>query len=205
MTTANISWVTDRLATGGDLSYDPDMAVKQFTELQTLNLGLVIDMRVEDDDEELWSRTRTEYLRIPTDDVDGYHMPYEAFDEVVATVRVFLEHDPRPVFIHCHMGVHRGPSAALAVLLDQRMPATRAYDLIREKRPQAGLGYALDAMGAHLHRRGVSRSEFNRRMTALDNHIKATMTPRVVRAINTHIKRSHQLDDAALARRGPMG
>jgi dual specificity phosphatase 3 len=124
--TANLSWITDNLATGGDLSYNKFVAQQQFDELLDMNLGLVIDMRQEDDDSELWAKVpNTAYVNIKTDDADGYHMPYEAFDEVVHYAKGFLDEGYK-VFIHCHMGVNRGPSAALAVLLDQSMPATKA-------------------------------------------------------------------------------
>jgi len=48
--------------------------------------------------------------------------------------------------VHCHMGVNRGPSMALAFLLDQGWDVVAALDAIRAARPIAGVIYARDAV-----------------------------------------------------------
>lgn len=193
MTEANINWITDQVATGGDFSYNEDKAMRQITDLMEMEIDLIIDCRQEADDAEVWEQLGQEYLHLPTNDAHGWSIPPQHFDAAVGAARPVLEAGGR-VFVHCHMGVNRGPSTAYALLLDQRMSATRAFDLIRTERPQAGLAYAEDALEAHLRRKNVERSNHQRRMTALRHHIDAVMSPEVQRSIQHVIRTGHQQD-----------
>jgi hypothetical protein len=50
------------------------------------------------------------------------------------------------VLVHCHMGVNRGPSMALRLLLEQGWDAIEALVAIRRCRPIAAAIYAEDAV-----------------------------------------------------------
>lgn len=195
MTKANISWITDQLATGGDLSYNDNVAAIQWKELLDYGLALVIDTRQEAEDSLLWANSEVEYLHLPTNDAYGHTIPPEHFDAAVAAALPVLEAGGK-VFVHCHMGVNRGPSTAFAVMLAQGIPAPKAFDMIRTARPQAGLYYAMDALAAHLKRKGIGThtQEGLRRGRTLKTHIDKVMTREVRRSIQHVIRRGHEQD-----------
>jgi hypothetical protein len=195
MTKANISWITDQLATGGDLSYNDNVAMIQWKELLDYGLALVIDTREEADDELLWANSEVEYLYLPTNDAHGHTIPTDHFDAAVAAALPVLEGGGK-VFIHCHMGVNRGPSTAFAVMLAQGIPGPKAFDMIRAARPQAGLYYAMDALKAHLLRKGIGlhTQEGKRRGRALRDHIDKVMTREIRKSIQHVIRRGHEQD-----------
>jgi hypothetical protein len=76
----------------------------------------------------------------------------------------------KKVFVHCHMGINRGPSTAFAILLDQGMAPEQAFDLIRAKRPIAAVYYAEDALRADLARRGVPPKEASLIIKRFETH-----------------------------------
>lgn len=200
---ANISWLNDWLATGGDFSFDPDLALRQYDELIDMDINLVIDCRREANDSMIWKATEVEYLHLPTEDRYGWRIPPEHFDAAVAAARPVIEGRGK-VFVHCHMGVNRGPSTALAVLLDHRYSPQRAYDLIREKRPEAGLVYATDAFAAHMARRGTAPDNRKRRMREFRQHIDRVFGPdqqrEVRRVIRENAERDEKFIDAYVVR-----
>ena len=193
---ANITWLTDLLATGGDLSFDERMAEEQVAEIVEDEVELIIDMREEANDKALWEEEGLYYLWLPTDDAEGHHIPRELFDDAVFAAMPHLTQN-RKVLVHCHMGVNRGPSVAFAVLLEQGYGAVQAYDLIREKRPSAAIMYAEDALKAHIRRHGpthgdgtYTRQQCVQMSDALKARIREVWTPeeraRVKRIIREH-------------------
>jgi len=147
-----LTWLTDTLATGGDFDYDAAVAAAQLQDLLNQQVGVVIDCRVEADDSAIWANyPEVEYFRLPEDDYYGHHIPARHFDNAVQIART-AQADGKKVFTHCHMGVNRGATTAFAILLDRGMSAEDAFDLIRARRPIAGLYYAEDALRAHLVR-----------------------------------------------------
>lgn len=194
---ANLSWLTEHLATGGDLSFDPDEAIEQVADIQAQGVTLIIDLREEADDMALWRDLGMQYVYLPTTDAHGHHVPEGLFHFAVAAAKKEIENGGR-VFVHCHMGVNRGPSAAYAILLDQGMGITEAFDLIVENRPQAGLAYAVDALKAH-HVRLLSprhQVSFSASMDLemLEDHIDTVFTPEKRRSIQHIIRDGHLLD-----------
>lgn len=146
---ANIDWLTDDLATGGDFSYHAHVAQAQLEDLIAQHVGCVIDCRMEADDFDTWADVpEVRYHWLPTNDANGWHIPDEHFDAAVRIARR-AQRDGKPVLAHCHMGINRGPSTAFAILLDRGMGAIEAFDLIRTKRPRAMVAYAVDALMAH--------------------------------------------------------
>ena len=193
MTEANITWLTDQVATGGDFSFNHEKAYRQLDELLEMDIDLVIDCRLEAEDTDIWSDVGVNYLHLPTDDRYGHHIPRDHFDRAVQEAMYVIE-DGGKVFIHCHMGVNRGPSTAYAVLLAMGYGPTEAFDLIRAKRPQAGIVYAEDALDAHNWRTGVSPAQSEDLAKALIRHINKVMTAKERRSIQRIIRDNHARD-----------
>lgn len=187
---ANLNWVTDDLATGGDLSYADDKAIQQAIEIAEVHeITRVIDLRIEDNDDAVWKLFPTvTYLHVPTNDAWGHVVHHSVFDIAVAACRNMGPGEK--ALLHCHMGINRGPSAAYAVLLDRGMDPIEAFDLIREKRPQAGLAYALDALKADQRRRPYEPVTMREDRERLERHIDAIWTAeerqRIGRIIRSH-------------------
>jgi hypothetical protein len=164
----NLDFVTDRIATGGDLPQFWEDAAAGVRTWQDLGITHVIDNRQEWTDEELVSRLAPEmrYLYNGVDDA-GAGQPDHWFDDGVAWARDALSDPYAKVLIHCHMGINRGPSLTYAVLLDQGFEPIDAIDTIRTARPIAGVLYAEQALD-WFHRRNdvdpAQRSEDCRRL-----------------------------------------
>ena len=145
---ANVSFVTPRLAVGGDLDqWDDELAQRQLGELLARGVTHVVDVRVEADDQALVERLtdRIAYLWHGMDDV-GQRVPPAWFEAAVTWVEQALEDPDAVVLTHCHMGINRGPSLGYAVLLAQGVDLVEAIALIREARPIAAVAYAEDAL-----------------------------------------------------------
>ena len=197
MAKANISWLTPDLATGGDLSYLPEEARQQTADILRSGVTSIIDMRQEDDDMEFWRDRGMEYMLLPTDDSEGHTIPARLFDEAVTRSRRVTREQGK-LLVHCHMGVNRGPSVAYAVLLDRGWGVTEAWDLIREKRPQAAIYYARDALIADQfrrvnERRGLPFSVLDE-INALHTHIQANFGEREIAHVTRHIRARHVRD-----------
>lgn len=146
---ANVSRITDRLLTGGDLPVDvgPEGMLLDLRDLETEGVTHIIDNRSEWSDEEFVARhaPRIRYLHNGHDD-DGLRMPDSWFERGVGFALQALQRPGTTVLAHCHMGVNRGPSMAFAILLGQGVDPVAALDLIRTARPIVGLAYAADAL-----------------------------------------------------------
>jgi len=150
---ANLTWLTKGLATGGDLSWDPKLRALQIADILDSGITHIIDMRMEDDDAELWASMGIEYINLGTDDIDGWHVPADLFNKGVEFAREAKRAGGK-VLAHCHMGINRGPSMAAAILMDRGMAPSTALRLIRTKRPISGVHYFMDAYDAHVERSG---------------------------------------------------
>lgn len=152
-TKPNLDFVTDRIATGGDLPQIWEDAAAAVQAWQNLGITHVIDNRQEWTDEDVVARLAPEikYLYNGVDDA-GHGQPDHWFDDGVAWARQALSDPSAKVLSHCHMGINRGPSLAFAVLLDQGVAPVDAIDAIRSARPIAGVLYAEDALD-WFHRR----------------------------------------------------
>ena len=190
---ADITWLTDDLATGGDFDYNAITANAQLRDLLGQGVGVVIDTRIEDDDAAIWSKFPVEYHHIPEDDYQGNHIDPADFNKAVLIARK-AEAQGKKVFVHCHMGINRGPSTAYAILLDRGWAPEEAFDLIRAKRPIAAVYYAEDALRADLARRRTTQSEaakiinnFNAHHDKVFGAKEMEETQHIIR--NTHIQR----------------
>lgn len=145
--------VNDWLLVGGDLMIANHLTGMTDGEAiaHLMNRGVthVIDARSEWTDADVWEGEGLppeNYCYMPIID-SGNHRPDEWwFQGVESFVADFLVNrkDGDKIYIHCHMGVNRGPSAAMLALLtaDPDMHPWDAFLAIREARDIAGLVYA---------------------------------------------------------------
>jgi len=103
----------------------------------------IIDVRDEWSDELLVQRWEPaiRYLHHPIAD-DGRKIPKAWFDTLVEWAHDALTDPNARLLVHCHMGVNRAPSAALAILLEAGMGLRPALEAIRTARPVAAIDYA---------------------------------------------------------------
>jgi predicted protein tyrosine phosphatase len=164
---ANVNFVTERLAVGGDLSPNFHRAHRQLDELVAAGVTHIVDLREEWSDEVLvrtWA-PQVQYLQHRVADA-GQEIGPEWFAELAEWVEQALAQPDAKVLVHCHMGVNRAPSAMLALLLAQGTGLRPALDAIRHARPVAVIDYARDALDWHLARTGASaRTRRNARRT----------------------------------------
>jgi protein-tyrosine phosphatase len=146
---ANLHFVTPRLAVGGDI--EPRRSIDQLADIHRLGVTHLIDCRVEWSDEVLFARHLPDvaYLHHGMDDA-GQAVPVEWFDEAIDWVDA--AGPDAVVLTHCHMGINRGPSLGFAVLLHEGWDPIDALASIRRARPIANIWYAEDALRWH-HRR----------------------------------------------------
>jgi dual specificity phosphatase 3 len=154
----NAHAVTPQLLVGGDLSADPALAQRQLAELVDLGVTHVFDARVEWSDESLVRRHAPDvaYHHVGIDDA-GQRVPDEWFDDVVGRAQTALADGGR-VLAHCHMGINRGPSLGVAVLLAEGWDVVEAMTAVRTARPIAAMAYAEDALAWH-HRRSDATTD----------------------------------------------
>lgn len=201
---ADMHWITDDLATGGDLSWNFDVAVRQLDEMVDAGVTHIIDMRQEWDDAAFISQLHPDvaYLHNPTDDAEGHTIPQAVFDRGVQFARQAFAEGGK-VLAHCHMGINRGPSMALAILLDQGMDAIEAFDLLKAKRDICAIAYADNALTAHLRRmkrEGNPHPDPVAELRRLHRHIKAVNSNGEVQRINKIIRGLRQADGSTLFR-----
>lgn len=193
---ADLNWVTADLAVGGDLDYDDSVALAQVNDIINAGITHVVDLRMEDDDTEIWKAADIAYISVGTTDADGHVVPAQVFDKGVRFAR-FAVRDGGKVLAHCHMGINRGPSMGFAILLDRGYSPIEAFDMIRAARPQAFVAYAQDALAAHAarqRRKGASPVDWEAEAEALERHIQAVLTPSKVGHIR-HIMRQNRMRD----------
>jgi dual specificity phosphatase 3 len=145
---ANIDFVLPRLATGGDLHHDNEKGATQLIDLIGRCVSHIVDCRMETDDEDFVAEVDPDmvYLHLGVDD-DGGTMPLDWYEAGTGWILEALETDPAAVvFVHCHMGINRGPSLTFASMLAMGYHPVEAIDQIRTARPIAAVGYAEDAL-----------------------------------------------------------
>jgi protein-tyrosine phosphatase len=124
----DLTWVTDRLAVGGGIWNDQNMA-----ELVRLGVTHIINMQIEFDDRPLAQPYPVVVLHNPTDD-DFQPKPARLFQPAVDFALQALDLDESKVFIHCAAGVHRAPMMTLAILRVLGWPLKDAMELIQKRR-----------------------------------------------------------------------
>lgn len=185
---ANISRITDRLFTGGDLPAEHDLLLRDVEDWQAVGITHVIDNRLEWSDEDIVAELAPSiaYLHNGVDDA-GQRMPDEWFDRGVGFALEALARPDGVVLAHCHMGINRGPSMAFAILLALGEDPVAALDAIRRARPIAGLGYVDDALDWWLRQEGVDEAERHRQRRRIAawkvaNHLDVAAVIRRIRS-----------------------
>lgn len=185
---ANISRVTDRLFTGGDLPLHrgPAAVLADLDEVVAAGVTHVVDNRIEWSDEVTYrvAAPQIAYLHNGQDD-RGQRMPDSWFDRGVDFALDALATPGTAVLAHCHMGINRGPSMALAIMLALGDDPVDALAAIRAARPIAAVAYSEDALDWWHRRNGVSALRARRELAAVrswhrENRIDV---PRIVRRI----------------------
>lgn len=124
----DMTWVTDRLAVGGGIWNEENMA-----QLVKLGVTHIIDMQIEFDDRPLAEKYAVKVLYNPTDD-DFQPKPPDLFQRGVDFALEALDKPGTRVYIHCAAGVHRAPMMTLAVLRAMGWSLDEARDLIHQRR-----------------------------------------------------------------------
>jgi len=131
----------------GDLdTQNPQVATGQLAAWVDIGITDVIDLRGEWSDEQFVAQHApgVSYWWLGTHD-NGGHQTLEWFDDGVDIVNKSLTAGGQ-VLIHCHMGINRAPSMALAALLANGLDVVTALTRIRAARPIANIAYAQDAV-----------------------------------------------------------
>jgi protein-tyrosine phosphatase len=124
----DITWVTDRIAVGGGIWYDENMAV-----LVRLGVTHIINMQIEFDDRPLAEGYPVTVFNNPTDD-DFQLKPPRLFLGAVEFALDALDQREGKVYIHCAAGVHRAPMMTLALMRVLGWPLEEAKSLIQQRR-----------------------------------------------------------------------
>jgi dual specificity phosphatase 3 len=146
---ADISYITGRVWTGGDLPSDlgDEAMLADLAQIQSAGITHILDNRIEWSDEE-FVRDHAPHLGFLWNGVDdaGQEMADEWFDAGVRFALDALADPDAQVLAHCHMGINRGPSMALAILLATGLDPVPALAAIRGARPIAAISYDGDAL-----------------------------------------------------------
>lgn len=183
---ANINFITDRLATGGDCGWSDDLP-RNIGDLLDAGITDVIDMREEYSDQSVFAELAPSinYHHVPMDD-RGQTEGHATWDRVWQAATAALSAPAGKIVVHCHMGINRGPSAALAVMLCQGRDITSALRMIRAARPIAAMAYWADVLQWYHDRFGTPErlaadlragAEWHRR-----NHLDVVRIIRTIRS-----------------------
>jgi dual specificity phosphatase 3 len=186
----DISFVTDRVATGGDLPLHlgRDVMRDHLAELRSAGVTHVIDNRLEWSDEQFVAVHCPDmtYLHNGQDDI-GQRMPDCWFDRGVDFALDALARPGTVVLSHCHMGINRGPSMTYALLLALGHDPVEALATIRSARPIAAIAYAQDALSWWHRRAGAAPACRSAERAAVDAWFGANPLDvmRIIREIRT--------------------
>jgi len=125
----DLTWVTPRIAVGGGIWTDANMA-----KAASAGVTHIIDMQLEFDDTPLAGPYGIEVFWNQVDD-DFQPKPAEVFQPGIEFALAALESPENKLLIHCAAGVHRAPMMALALLRAQGWDLQEAMELMEEKRP----------------------------------------------------------------------
>ena len=167
---ANISRITDRLWTGGDLPchIGPDAMVADLADITAAGITHIIDNRLEEDDGAFVAEhaPTVTYVWNGQDDA-GQQMPDRWFDAGVGAALEALVQPGTAVLSHCHMGINRGPSMAFAIMLATGWAPAEALSAIRRARPIAAIDYSENALDWWLRASGTPYVSARRQLAEL--------------------------------------
>lgn len=125
----DLTWVTPRIAVGGGIWTQANMA-----KVAAAGVTHIIDMQVEFDDTPLAGPYGIEVFWNQVDD-DFQPKPAEVFQPGIEFAQAALKNSEHKLLIHCAAGVHRAPMMALALLRVQGWNLQKAMELMEERRP----------------------------------------------------------------------
>jgi dual specificity phosphatase 3 len=140
-------FVTDRILLGADLGADAGFVGRGLRELEAAGITHILDTRIEWTDAAIARRITPgiTYKHAGIDDA-GQQVPDAWFEEVVSWLNEVLADASHKMFVHCHMGINRSPSAVVAYFLAQGLSVREAMSRIRQARASAYGYYAEDAL-----------------------------------------------------------
>lgn len=124
----DMTWVTERIAVGGGIWYEENMA-----ELVRMGVTHIINMQIEFDDRPLAEGYPVTVFHNPTDD-DFQPKPPKLFQNAVEFALEAMDEPEAKVYIHCAAGVHRAPMMTLAIMRAMGWPLEDAKKLIQKRR-----------------------------------------------------------------------
>ncbi len=143
---ADFTWITDRLATGGGVETEADVAAVVEAGIDTL-----IDCRAEFMPHAARFKAslaathpQIAYYNVPTLD-DGEPKVPLWFEAGMRLALAALERPEGRVLVYCQSGINRGPSMAYAILRALGIAGDEAVGLLSDRRPVVGLRYRADA------------------------------------------------------------
>jgi len=125
----DITWVTARIAVGGGIWTEQNMA-----EVARAGVTHILDMQIEFDDTPLALPRGIEVLWNPVDD-DFQPKSPEVFRRGVRFALDTLSKEGAKLYVHCAAGVHRAPMMTLAILCAMGWKLGEAMQLIEARRP----------------------------------------------------------------------
>lgn len=125
----DITWVTARIAVGGGIWTDANMA-----KVAAAGITHIIDMQVEFDDTPLAGTYGIEVFWNRVDD-DFQPKPPQVFQPAIEFAVSALDEPESKLFIHCAAGVHRAPMMTLALLGVLGWDLDEAMEMVQERRP----------------------------------------------------------------------
>jgi dual specificity phosphatase 3 len=181
--------VTPQLMLCGDLHENRRKAAVQMSQWVDAGVTHILDVRGEYTDRPLVAELapKVVYHWVGVHDHGGQQDP-EWFDAGVMLAGEAMSDPAARLVVHCHMGINRGPSMALAVLLAQGWDCITALDAIRAARPIAAIIYAADAVAWWHRRQRTARSAAAADQTRVQawfdaQGINPTTVARLVRAV----------------------
>ncbi len=111
----------------------------------------ILNLQHEFDDRSLIQAAGLTIRWLPTED-DLQPKPAVFFQQVIEFARAALDRPGHVLYVHCTAGVHRGPLAALAILMDRGMSLAAGCGYIRARRPVVDFPEAyLDSLREYMH------------------------------------------------------
>lgn len=203
----DLNWLTESVAVGADL----DVGTMRGSCLEAAELGIthVVDARGELDYltrkhcRNAWKRVGISHYHVPASDSIGVQR--DSFFHTAIGVGHLAKRTGGKVFYHCHMGINRGPSYALAALISvYKMEPKAAFDLIKKSRNIAYAAQAVEVVDYHCRMNGIHGKRKAGIVKDFERHFNMVNDREETKRINKLINQAHQ-DDIARLTAGRQG
>ena len=146
--------VTDQVYLAGAIEFDRDIMSELLAEWEEEGITHYLAVHREFDAADYIKRhSSIEVIHIGVDDDLG-RRDNSWFDAIREVSDEILSDPDNKLVVTCYLGVNRGPSAAVAILLSQGWELLPALRAIRAARPIANMAYAPDAARWWVERNG---------------------------------------------------